>query len=197
MGNRLFFLLIIFVVFGVFTPQHAAAEIMDTSRKFAPGQVSLAFNPQFGFSDGAPWSLNAHQAVGLRGGLDLVLRQAVSPNNEWVYLGGGVKWNLVPDKSGQPGVALFLGGHYITGASITGLDGTLLIDNNFGSFTLYGALDMNIEFFDPDPDLYFALLGGAAIHVKSSVDWFVELGFALGDDRPRGHYVATGPRIYF
>src|SRR5438874_2355909 len=102
-------------------PALARAEILDTTGSRSAGELSLAGELQAGLSPGTPLSLNVHEAIGLAGGVDLVAKQGFglsAPHD--VYLGAGLKWTLLHDKSNAPGLALWAGGHFLTGANVAG-----------------------------------------------------------------------------
>lgn len=180
----------------------ARAEIMDTTASLKPGNLSLGAEVQVGFHAGDyPFLVNLHEAVGLARGLDLQARQGIDASGHGAhYFGLGIKWTFLHAAAGhRPGIALWLGGHYILSGR-GGADVTLAIDYPFGRVRPYLGLDNNIDFGHGD-DIHFSLglIGGVQIGIVEHVAWFVEGGAGFlatgGDHLP--HLLSTGPRIYF
>lgn len=175
----------------------AGAEIMDTTASLGPGSVSLAAELQAALRSGTPMLINAHEAIGLVGGVDLTLRQGVGLRNlDGVYLGAGVKWTLLSasSKRGRPGVATWVGGHFWSSGSIAGGDASIAIDYPIGRFRPYVGLDSNLEFSDNDVEFVIGFFGGLRIGIVKNVVWFVEGGLGLAGN-PKPHFIATGPKI--
>lgn len=176
----------------------ARAEIMDTTGSLGSGSLSLGAEAQAALREGTPMMINAHEAVGLLGGLDLTLRQSAGVRHwDGFYLGAGVKWTLLSasSKRGRPGVATWLGGHFWTSGSVAGADASIAIDYPFGRFRPYIGLDSNLEFYDNDVEFAIGFFGGVRIGIVTNVVWFVEGGLGLAGT-PKPHFISTGPKIY-
>lgn len=183
----------VFIALGVLVlAPNAIAKIHDTTRSLKSGQVSLAAEFQAGLADGAPLTLNLHEEIGLRSGLDLVLDQQLRVNNgDGLILAAGIKWTFITNTRRSPGLALWLTGLYDTGAEAAGFRGHFMVDNTWGSFTPYLALDLDILFTD-EVFTPWTLIGGTRIRLVRNVAAFVEGGLGLNEDT---EFVSAGLRV--
>ncbi|MEL7305111.1 MAG: hypothetical protein AAGJ56_04690 [Myxococcota bacterium] len=171
----------------------ALAKISDTTRSRAPGQLSLGGEFEAGLADEAPLTLNLHQEVGLRSGLDLVLDQRLRiSDGDGALLAAGIKWTILNDNRRQPGLAAWFTGVYDTNTEDAGFRGHFMVDNTWGKFTPYLALDLDIIFRDDDTFTPFTLIGGSRIGLVRNVDLFVEGGLGLNEDT---EFLSAGLRV--
>ena len=170
----------------------ARAELADTPWSLKWGNVSLA--GEFQIQENRQMQLNFHESVGLRGGIDLVLRQSVGLQaNNLKYVGGALKWSRALDRSDDVVLAVWAGGHWIVD-SHAGADVTLMIGGSLGGAAIYGALDMNLEFTDAPLSPRLGLLGGLRLGMNTNFAWFLE-GLVPLNDGPFAF--STGPKFYF
>jgi hypothetical protein len=181
---------------GLLCATAARAEVADTTASLGSGTLSFATELQAGVYESWPLMINLHEAVGLAGGFDLVLRQGLPLSGGGFYFGGAVKWTLLhaSSRATRPGIALWLGGHGRTGGGGGGVDATIAIDYPFGRVRPYLGVDGNLEFRD-DIDFLLGLILGAQISLVNHVALFVEGGLGI-IGAPEPHFVAVGIRVY-
>lgn len=117
----------------------AKAGTFGTAGTLSPGHFSLGLEPEFTFSPSS-FMFFIHGGVGLTHTIDLDLKLGLGSD---IYFGADVEFSLVRDSNQGPGLSLALGGH---GTDHFGLDTTLLLSNRFNTFSLFSALDMDMEF---------------------------------------------------
>lgn len=184
------------VFVALLLPGAAGARILDTTRSARPGHVSLAVEGMFSLDDPNPIWLGLHERIGLANGLDLTLDQRFGLKDDpGVRLGGAVKWTILSDARGRPGLGLWGGGFYDTGDDAAGLTASFMVDNTWGRFTPYAALDFDLWFLD-DIDARFGLLAGVRVGVVKHLDFFAEGGVGLTGTR-KNHFLSTGIRLSF
>ncbi len=179
-----------FLIGGVARPVHA--KIMDTTRSLGAGQFSLG--GEFQATDGAGAGLNLHEEIGLRGGFDLVLDQQIGVTDSApdFILGAGVKWTFLANTRNSPGLALWLTGIFNLDSDDAGFRAHFMVDNTWGKFTPYLALDLDI-IFDGDADPAFSLLGGTRLGLVKNVSAFFEGGLGLTDAATE--FLSAGIRV--
>ncbi|MEM6533620.1 MAG: hypothetical protein AAF654_13425 [Myxococcota bacterium] len=181
------------IVSLTFSAGRAYAKISDTTRSLQAGQLSLGAEFQAGLADGTPLGLNLHEEIGLRSGLDLVLDQQLRVSEgDGVLLAAGVKWTFLANTRKSPGLALWLTGFFDTGPDDAGFRGHFMVDNTWGKFTPYLALDLDI-FFGDDTNTIFSLIGGTRVGLVKNVAAFFEGGFSLDEDDQE--FLSAGIRI--
>ncbi len=169
------------------------AGTFGTAGLLRPGHFAFGLEPSFAFSP-SEFMLYLHGGVGLTRSADLDVQLGLGSQT---YFGANVEFGLIHDTRRSPGLSLAVGAH---GASNFGLDGTLLLSNRFPTFSLYGALDMDMEFVDTGTDtsevlvpLYFDL--GVAIPVARQMDFLLEGDIGLTDVANSG--LSGGLMFYF
>lgn len=172
------------------------AKISDTTRSLSAGQISFGSEFEAGLRDDSPFNLNLHEDIGLRSGLDLVLDQQIRlSNGDGFLLGGGIKWTLLRNRTGRrkksPGLAVWLTGFFDTGGDDAGFRGHFMVDNTWGRFTPYAALDLDIIFSD-DVVTPFTLIGGTRWALARNVAAFFEGGLGLNEDT---EFLSAGLRV--
>lgn len=179
-----------FLLCGLASP--AQAKIMDTTQSRGAGQLSLG--GEFQATDGAGATINLNEEIGLRSGIDLVLDQqfGVTDSAADIVLGAGVKWTLLTNTRSSPGLALWATGIFNLDSDDAGFRGHFMVDNTWGKFTPYLALDLDI-IFDGDADAAFSLIGGSRIGLVRNVSAFVEGGLGITDAATE--FLSAGIRV--
>ncbi len=169
------------------------AGTFGTAGLLRPGHLALGVEPSFAFSP-STFMLYLHGGLGLTPGADLDVQLGLGSET---YFGADVEFGLIRDTRRTPGLSLSVGAH---GTSNLGLDGTLLLSNRFSTFSLYGALDMDMEFVNTGTDnsevlvpLYFNL--GVAIPIGRQLDFLLEGDIGLTDVANSG--LSGGLMFYF
>ena len=177
----------------VFIARAAEAKISDTTRSLQAGQLSLGAEFQAGLADGTPLGLTLHEESGLRSGRDLVLDQQLRiSDGDGVLLAAGVKWTFLANTRRNPGLAAWLTGFYDTERDDAGFRGHFMVDNTWGKFTPYLALDLDI-FFGDNTETVFSLIGGTRVGLVKNVAAFFEGGFSL--DEEDQEFLSAGIRV--
>ena len=170
----------------------ANAKIADTTRSLGAGQLSLA--GEFQATDNGGGALNLHEEIGLRSGLDLVLDQTVGVTDgapDFVF-GAGIKWTFLNNTRNSPGLALWATGIFNLDSNDAGFRGHFMVDNTWGKFTPYLALDLDIIFAD-ETVTAVSLIGGSRIGLVRNVAAFVEGGLGINDEAPE--FLSAGIRV--
>ncbi len=172
----------------------AQAGVFDGSTALGPGKLSLAGEFRAEMESPNPLWANFYQRVGLASGLGLYLREEIPlERGEGLKLGGGLKWTILPDKKDTPGLALWGGGYYNLDARHAGARVAFLIDNRWGRFAPYGALELDSYFSGGVQTQLFAILGLRLILGKQ-VDWVTEFSPTFGNEAS-SYYLSTGLRL--
>jgi hypothetical protein len=189
------FSLVAFLLFCTLSASEAQAKISDTTQSLAAGQLSIASEFEAGLRNETPFNLNLHENIGLKSGLDLVIRQQIRVSDgDGLLLGGGVKWTLLPKRVGRamrPGVALWLTGFFDTNSDDAGFRGHFMVDNTWGNFTPYLALDLDVVFSD-EVETPFTLIGGTRWALVRNVAAFFEGGLGLNEAT---EFLSAGLRV--
>ncbi|MEW6516129.1 MAG: hypothetical protein AB1439_04405 [candidate division FCPU426 bacterium] len=190
MKKGLILLVMVFLLGGA---SAARADVFGTAGILRPGGFALGIEPSLTFNP-SDFTLYLHGGVGLTRGIDLDLKLGLGSE---IYFGGDVEFSLIPDTSRTPGLSFTAGAH---GANNFGLDAILLLSNRFSTFSLYGALDADIEFVDNGTGgsevllpLYFDL--GVAIPVSRAFEVLLEGNIAITNVAASG--LSGGVMFYF
>jgi hypothetical protein len=171
----------------------AQADVFGTAGILRPGGFAFGIEPSLTF-DPSDFILYLHGGYGLTRGIDLDVKLGLGSET---YIGGDVEFSLIPDGTRTPGLSFTAGVH---GAGNVGLDAILLLSNRFSTFSLYGALDADIEFTDNGTGgteilvpFYFDL--GVAIPVTRQFEVLLEGNIALTNIAASG--LSGGVMFYF
>jgi len=155
----------------------ARADVFGTAGILRPGGFAFGIEPSLTFNP-SDFMLYLHGGLGLVRGIDLDLKLGLGSET---YFGGDVEFSLIPDGKSTPGLSFTAGAH---GTGNMGLDAILLLSNRFSTFSLYGALDADIEFVDNGQGgsevlmpLYFDL--GVAIPISRQFEFLLEGNIAI------------------
>ncbi|MCD4812235.1 hypothetical protein K8S19_00860 [bacterium] len=172
--------------------QTLSASVFGTAGTLRPGHLSLGLEPQIFFSP-STFMFWLHGGIGLTRSIDMDLKLGMGNNT---VFGADVEFMLVPDTRRTLGVSFATGVH---GSSNLGLDATLLISNNFRTFTLYGALDADIEFVEinNENEIWLPMYAtiGVAIPFARRAEFLLEGNIAVTDSASSN--LAGGVAFYF
>jgi hypothetical protein len=163
------------VLLGMALARPAQAGVFNTAGILNPGHFALGLEPAITFSP-SDLELFLHGGLGLTRTIDLDVKLGLG---SYTYFGADVEFGLVGDTRHGPGLSFAAGAH---GTSHLGLDATLLLSNRFRTFSLFCALDGDVEFHGDDISfpLFFCL--GVAIPVASRMDFQFEGDIGVTDE---------------
>lgn len=159
------------------------AGTFGTADTLRPGSFSLGLEPAFTFSPSS-FTFFLHGGIGLTSTADLDLQLGLGSET---YFGADVEFVLIRDSRRGPGLSLAAGAH---GAGNFGLDTTLLLSNRFSTFTLFGSIDVDLEFVDSldgtelFTPVYFDL--GVSIPLARASRFLLEGNIGLTDSAASG-----------
>lgn len=171
----------------------ARAEVFGTAGILRPGNFAFGIEPSLTFNP-SDFVLYLHGGLGLTRGIDLDLKLGLSSQ---ISFGGDVEFSLIPDSARTPGLSFTAGVH---GSDNFGMDAILLLSNRFATFSLYGALDADLEFVDNGTGgteivvpFYFDI--GVAIPVSRQLEVLLEGNIAISSAAASG--LSGGVMVYF
>jgi hypothetical protein len=119
----------------------ATAGVFGTAGILKSGHFALGLEPEITFSP-SQLTLWIHGGLGLTRSIDLDVKIGIGSGT---IIGADLEFGLIRDTKKTIGVSFAAGAH---GSSNLGLDATILLSNNFRTFSFFGALDADIEFVD-------------------------------------------------
>ncbi len=177
---------------ALFATRPLQAGTFGTAGILKSGHFALGLEPALTFSPGN-FIFYVHGGLGLTRSIDLDLKLGLASD---IYLGGELEFSLIRDTRRSPGLSFMAGAH---GAANFGLDANLLLSNRFKTFSLYGALDADIEFVESvggtDILLPMYLDIGVAIPISRKLEFLLEGNIALTNVAASG--LSGGLMIYF
>ncbi len=166
-------------------PVFNTATVLSPSSMSFQGNGTMTFDPvEFGGFGGINY--------GLLNRMDLNATLGYTPIGQEAYFGGDVEVGLSPGSRSGANFSFAGGLHY---CDAFGLDATLLASWRMSSANAYGALDMDINFYD-DPvgtQVPMNLVLGAQMGLRSNIAVLAELGVNLSDSQ---NYLSFGVLIY-
>lgn len=157
------------LMFSLLRP--AQAGVFGTAGLLKPGHFTFGLEPEIAFSP-SHFILWIHGGLGLTRSIDLDVQLGLGAD---MVFGADLEFGLIRDTKNTPGLSFAAGAH---GSSNLGLDATLLLSNNFRTFSFFGALDADIEFVDTGNEteiilpIYFDL--GVAIPIARQMEFIFE-----------------------
>lgn len=168
--------------------QIASAQVYNSAGTLRPGRFSLGVAPIFFVDRGDDIGLFLHGGVGITRSMDLSLKFRL--NNNDTYFGGDLEFALL---KGIPTISLAAGMHAYD---------KMGIDMNFNlTFpirriaSLYGCLDLDVEF--NDHDIYFPLWGviGFEVMARRHLGILMEIDIGITERAP--NMFGIGLCVYF
>jgi hypothetical protein len=162
------------------------------------GRFSLGVEPEIIVEGNTDFSLFLHAGFGLGHGYGAHFKVGFGQsayNDDPVYIGGMIDFQLLRDGKGYPGIYFSLGANSLGKVSI---NDHLIVHNNFGQVTLYGGLDDAIRIFNnagsTDVSFPIELIMGAEIDVTRPFHFLAEGGIDL---HRSASFISLGFKYYF
>lgn len=173
------------------TSNAGLAPVFNTSTVLGPSSMSFQGNGTMTFD---PIEFGGFGGInyGLLNRMDLNATIGYTPIGQKAYFGGDIEVALSPSSRTGANFSFAGGLHY---CDAFGLDGTFLASWRTRSANLYGAVDMDINFYD-DPagtQVPLNLVLGAEMGLRRNIAVLTELGVNLSDSQ---NYLSFGVLIY-
>ncbi|HEX3020405.1 MAG TPA: hypothetical protein VHP36_08875 [Chitinispirillaceae bacterium] len=179
---------IIFIVCLIMGYNATFAQVYNSASTLRPGRFSLGIAPIFFVNNGNDVGLFMHGGIGLARRMDLSLKFRL--NNNDTYFGGDLEFAIL---KGMPTVSLAAGMHSYHDL---GIDATFNLTFPIRKIaSLYGCLDMDVEF--NDKKTYFPVWGVIGFEVIARRHLGILMEIDIGITDPAENMFGIGLCVYF
>ncbi len=168
--------------------QIASAQVHNSAGTLRPGRFSLGIAPIFFVDRGSDVGLFLHGGVGIARNMDLSLKFRL--NNNDTYFGGDLEFALL---KGMPTLSLAAGMHAY---NKMGIDVTFNLTFPIRKIaSLYGCLDLDVEFNDHDTNLPLWGVIGFEVMARRQLGILMEIDIGITERAP--NMFGIGLCVYF
>lgn len=167
---------------------HSGAQVLNSGSTLRPGKFSLSLAPIFYIDQGSDIGLYTVAGLGISRQLDFSVKACF--HDKPVYIGGDIEYMIL---GGFPTVSIAFGMHKY---NKLGIDGTFNLTFPIRHVaSLYGGLDVDVEFSDHNTTVPLWGFVGLEVVVRKHLGFVVEIDPSIND--PAWNMFSLGLAVYF